>query len=216
MMAFWVEGAVIAGLAVMAGALYLRQRRGSKHRFIDNYRFLPGLLVKFRKRHPQLNEAQVKEVQSALKQYFNAAVMAKGKFVSMPSQVTDDLWHEFILFTRQYDGFCAKAFGRFLHHVPAEAMSRPDMAQEGIKRVWRYCCEMEGIDPKAPQRLPLLFAIDDMLGIENGFKYALDCRYGSGYCATDIGCGSGDNGCGSGESFSCGGSSCGSCGGGGD
>ena len=35
----------------------------------------------------------------------------------MPSQVTDDLWHEFILYTRNYEDFCRRAFGRF-RYVP--------------------------------------------------------------------------------------------------
>lgn len=42
----------------------------------------------------------------------------------MPSQVTDDLWHEFILCTRHYDAFCRRAFGGFLHHTPAVVLSR--------------------------------------------------------------------------------------------
>ena len=139
--------------------------------------------------------------------------------VSMPSQVVDDAWHEFILFTRAYDGFCRKALGRFLHHTPAEAMAAPTLAQEGIKRAWRLACVREGIDPKFPTRLPLIFALDAMLGISDGFTYTLECtdqRSGGcgGYCASHIGCGSGcagDSGADSGDS---GGSSCGGgCGG---
>jgi hypothetical protein len=78
----------------------------------------------------------------------------------MPSQVVDDAWHEFILFTRQYQQFCERGLGRFLHHTPAEAMRSPTDAQDGIKRAWRLACQRDGIDPKAPQSLPLLFALD--------------------------------------------------------
>lgn len=109
----------------------------------------------------------------------------------MPSQVTDDLWHEFILYTRSYDQFCKKAFGRFLHHTPAVVLSSSKMDNEGLRRVWWYSCKEENIDPKAATRLPLLFAIDKKLGIRNGFVYSADCKRtsssGSGDGATHCG-----------------------------
>jgi hypothetical protein len=121
--------------------------------------------------------------------------------VAMPSQVVDDAWHEFILFTRQYARFCRGAFGRFLHHTPAEAMRSPTQASDGIKRTWRLACAREGIDPRKPQRLPRLFAMDAALLIAGGFIYQLDClatgrdgAAGTGFCASDIGCGGGCSG----------------------
>ncbi|CAH0442450.1 glycine-rich domain-containing protein [Ralstonia pseudosolanacearum] len=40
----------------------------------------------------------------------------------MPSRVADDLWHAFILYTREYRDFCRRAFGKFLHHLPSAAL----------------------------------------------------------------------------------------------
>ncbi len=111
------------------------------------------------------------------------------------SQVADDAWHAFILHTRVYQDFCNKAFGRFLHHTPAEAMRTPTLATEGIRRAWRLACALEKINPEQPSRLPRLFALDGALSIPNGFRYDTRCRPGSGsYCASDIGCGSGCGG----------------------
>jgi hypothetical protein len=131
--------------------------------------------------------------------------------VSMPSQVVDDAWHEFILFTRHYDKFCRAAFGRFLHHTPAEAMVSATQATLGIKRAWRLACAHEGIDREKPDRLPRLFAIDAALLIAGGFVYQLDCLAGgmpgNAYCASHVGCGggcSGDSASGDGSS-GCGG-----------
>lgn len=134
----------------------------------------------------------------------------------MPSQAVDVAWHELILFTKTYQLFCKQAFGRFLHHIPAEAMSSPTQAQAGIKRAWRLACMQEGINPMHPARLPLLFAIDAMLKIPNGFYYALDCQSAGAYpyCGSHIGCGTdcaGTSGGDSGDSDS--GSCGGSCGG---
>lgn len=114
----------------------------------------------------------------------------------MPSQVVDEAWHNFILFTKEYKKFCNGTFGRFLHHIPAEAMTSRTYAQTGIKSTWRVCCQNEEINTKFPKRLPLLFSIDSLLKIEDGFKYSLNCSRSkdNSFCASDIGCaGGGDN-----------------------
>lgn len=187
----------------------LRKRKRSA--FIDSYPFHAAVVNKLREVRPELTPAQELMVFEALREYFHICNTAGRQMVSMPSQVVDDAWHGFILFTRGYRHFCRHAFGRFLHHTPAEAMQSPTLAQDGIKRAWRIACTREGIDPKTPSRLPRLFAIDAELNIANGFRYVTDCKdsrqtdgSGGAYCGSDIGCGggcsgdSGDSGCGGG------------------
>ena len=111
-----------------------------------------------------------------LRQFFIAYLMSGKRYVSMPSQVADDLWHEFILYTREYDAFCRRAFGTFLHHTPAVVLSEHRKSNEGLRRVWWYCCKYESIDPVNPTRLPLLFALDSKLNIPNGFVYHPQCE----------------------------------------
>jgi hypothetical protein len=156
----------------------------------------------------------------SLRSFFLISYKAKRKPVAMPSQVVDVAWHEFILFTKQYETFCKRAMGRFLHHTPTEAMKSRTTAQEGIKRAWRLACHLENINPKSPARLPMLFAIDADLEIADGFFYSKNCKdrnspnYGNDYCATHIGCSSSCSGASGDSSGSCG-SNCGSgCGGG--
>ena len=60
--------------------------------------------------------------------------MSGKRHISMPSQVADDLWHEFILYTRDYDAFCRRAFGGFLHHTPAVVLSEHRKSNEGLRR----------------------------------------------------------------------------------
>lgn len=198
-------------------AIYAIARQASQLRYIDAYRFHPAIRQKLKIKHPALSDAQLDNVFQGLRDYFYICNRAKRRMVAMPSQIVDDAWHEFILFTRSYDRFCNKAYGRFLHHTPAEAMTSPTSAQDGIKRAWRLACLKEKIPPKTPSRLPLLFALDTQLGIANGFMYSLNCIPGSrDYCASHIGCGGGcSTGCGSGGCNSDGGCS-GGCGGGGD
>lgn len=190
-----------------------KQKQKKRLHFIDAYRFHPAIKKKLLERHPQLSEADADLVFRGLRNYFRACNLAGRRMVSMPSQVVDDAWHEFILFTRAYQRYCKGALGRFLHHVPAEAMRTPTAAQEGIKRAWRLSCHLENINPRHPSRLPLLFEIDSKLNIRNGFKYSLNCRdrnaasFGTGFCASDISCSSGCGGGGCGGSSGCSGDS---------
>jgi hypothetical protein len=202
-------------LLVTAGVVVQRVWRSHAQQqrleMIRAYPFSQSMRLKFRDVRPDLDSAQEQQVFDGLRDYFILCAQARGRFVSMPSQVADDAWHAFILHTRVYQDFCNKAFGRFLHHTPAEAMSTPTLATEGIRRAWRLACALEKINPEQPSRLPRLFALDGALSIPNGFRYDTRCRPGSGsYCASDIGCGSGCGGGGVSESTGAG------CGGGGD
>lgn len=193
---------LLALTIIIAAIIYfVRSRPRRRAKYIDEFIFHPAVINKFREVRPDLTPEQEELVFAVLKDYFHIVNRAGRRMVSMPSQVVDDAWHAFILFTRGYQLFCNRAFGRFLHHTPAEAMSAPTQAGEGIKRAWRLACAHDGIDPKYPSRLPLLFSIDADLGIENGFFYTPNCRDGqqrlggSGYyCGSHIGCASGCGG----------------------
>lgn len=175
--------------------------KNDRTQFIDSYIFPQGIEKKLLEEHSHLNEDQIKLVIQGLREYFHICLTADKRSVAMPSQAVDFVWHEFILFTRLYDKFCYRAFGRFLHHVPTEAMVSNTTQDDGIKRAWRISCERENISPKKPTKLPLLFAIDDRMNISNGFNYKLNCKTKTGgrsdYCVTHIACASG---C-AGESF---------------
>ena len=188
---------VVVGLVLVALAFFWWRASQRKHHadFIDAFPYQRMLDRRLAEKRPELTPTQREMVFVGLKEFFHLCNLSGRRMVSMPSQVVDDAWHEFILFTRQYQRFCDQGLGRFLHHTPAEAMSSPTVAQDGIKRAWRLACARDGIDPKSPNRLPLLFAIDGMLGIANGFRYELNCmakgKAGDGYCASDIGCAGG-------------------------
>lgn len=172
-------------------AIYWRK---SRRRFIQNYTFKPMIKKRVLKTYPYLSDSDLDLVFKALRQYFELSLNTKNNLLAMPSQVVDVAWHEMILNTREYTRFCHNAFGKYLHHTPTEAMEKPQMAQESIKRVWRVCCEREGINPLSPSALPLLFEIDKKLNIEDGFKYTLFCNGNSDeYCAAHIACSGGKN-----------------------
>ncbi|GAB4256714.1 MAG: hypothetical protein Kow0065_05630 [Methylomicrobium sp.] len=190
---------IIFGIAASLFIYRLVERSNDKRRekYIDRYYFHKGIKAKLAQRYPNLSDQQLELILKGLREYFQVCRQARKKLVSMPSQAVDEAWHQFILSTRLYSEFCNKAFGYYLHHTPAEAMPTSTIAKEGIKRSWRLACAREKIDPRRPTQLPLLFAIDGLLAIPNGFFYQLNCREHAErrgntiYCAGDIACSTG-------------------------
>jgi len=58
-----------------------------------------------------------KEIEVELKRYFILTALNPSYDYGMAGSV-DDLWHTFILFTKEYKSFCETHIGRFLHHYP--------------------------------------------------------------------------------------------------
>lgn len=220
-----------ASLAGVSALLWRRQVKLKREAYIRSFVLPKGLFEKLMQTHPQLGSKECHLVAQGLRQFFLAHLKSGRKFVSMPSQVVDDLWHEFILYTRNYHHFCRHAFGRYLHHTPAVVLGKAQQDNGGLKRCWHFACLEENINPAKPSRLPLLFALDAKLNIPNGFIYTPDCSGvkrqddsgGAVHCGAELGCGDSGSGSGSdggsdGDGDGGGGSGCGGggCGGGGD
>lgn len=242
----WLVVGVWLALVVLwrARRQLLGMRNLRRERVIRDYMLPGGLFDALRQHHPHLQLKDCQLVAQGLRQFFLAYHKSGYRYVSMPSQVVDDLWHEFILHTRAYEEFCKKAFGRFFHHTPAAALGASAAAQSdtGLRRTWWHVCHEENLNPRSALRLPLLFALDAKLAIAQGFIYTLDCeglRRASSdtnpgavvHCGSDLGssiadgstsgCGGGNDSSGGadssgGDSNGCGGGGCGGgCGGGG-
>ena len=195
---FWRDhaawGTVVAVLACLGAAAALQAWTLSLRRQFVREARLPGFLVtKLRNTHPHLSAREADLVLHGLRQFFLAHLRSGFRFVAMPSRVVDDAWHEFILHTRGYENWCHTAFGKLLHHTPAEVLGRDPKRNDGLRRTWYWACKEESIDPRTPARLPLLFALDRKLGIAGGYSYVPDCRdidrqSGSGtHCGTSFG-----------------------------
>jgi hypothetical protein len=162
-------------LAVISAAQWQRQRLLKREAFIRHFALPPGLFDQLRRHHPQLTLKECQLVAHGLRQFFLAYLKSGMQQVSMPSQVADDLWHEFILYTKHYQAFCMQAFGRFFHHTPAVVLGSEKLSNAGLRRCWWHVCRDENINPRSPTRLPLLFALDAKLTIANGMRYVADC-----------------------------------------
>ena len=185
---------VIALVACLtAGVAFRAWELSQRRQFVREARLPTFLGPKLRAQYPQLTDRDVDLVLHGLRQFFMAYVRGGHQFVAMPSKVVDEAWHAFILHTRGYENWCAAAFGKLLHHTPAEVLGRDPKRNDGLRRTWYWACKEESIDPSKPTRLPLLFALDKKLGIAGGFSYVPDChdinrQSGSGaHCGTSFG-----------------------------
>jgi hypothetical protein len=163
-------------LSIALLVVWTRWRQAVRADYIRTYMFPKGLFDKLQAKRPGLTLKDCQLTARALRQFFLAYLKSGCQFVSMPSQVADDLWHELILYTRHYDEFCNKAFGQFMHHTPAVVLGADKQNNTGLRRCWWYACLDENINPRQPTRLPLLFALDAKLKVGDGFVYTPDCE----------------------------------------
>lgn len=165
--------AAAAGLGISYG-IYRKRKSTKRNEFLTNYQFPEYLHKKLAEKHPDLSRGDICTVFNALKDYFIIHARTTKHGIAMPSKIVDDAWHEFILVTKEYEHFCRNAFGRFIHHTPSEAMQSENSAQNSLKLAWKYACEQNKIDPKKPDRLPRLFALDARFNVKDGFTYTLN------------------------------------------
>jgi hypothetical protein len=189
----------------------LRHRR--RRAFIESYAFPPSLRDKLRERLD--SDDQVDVALEGLREWYLACLDAPGEMLGMPSRVVDLAWHEMILMTRAYHAFCERAFGHYLHHSPEAVMEEP--LDDSLARTLAV---LEGRSITAAG-VPLLFAIDGQLRVEDGFIWGDDdigrlrtfhahrsahlsprfagpgCSSGVSGCASG-GCSGGGGGCGGG------------------
>jgi hypothetical protein len=205
-------GAIFVALivAVALGKALSAWEQSLRRQFVRDAALPKFLVDKLIAAHPQLKRGDAELVLRGLRQFFIAYLRSGRQFVGMPSKVVDTAWHDFILHTQAYQLWCESAFGKLLHHTPAEVLKSNDAKRnDGLRRTWYWACKEESIDPRNPTRLPLLFALDKKFGIEGGFRYEANCKSigqasdSGSYCGSDFS--SGDGGA-SGDSAGFGGS----------
>lgn len=184
----------VPAMAVLAGFMLcvaLRAWQCSLRRqFIREAALPPFLRGKLREAFPHLSERDADLVLRGLRQFFMTHLRSGRRFVAMPSRAVDEAWHAHILHTEAYQRWCRAAFGRLLHHTPAEVLSRDARRNDGLRRTWYWACKEESIDPRRPIRLPLLFALDAKFAIAGGFHYVPDCSAIDRASGSDVYCGS--------------------------
>jgi hypothetical protein len=73
-------------------------------------------LIERFKRKLGLAEHEAHQLFADTKRYLYLCVV-EGKLLAPPS-VIDQGWHEFLMYTKDYQDFCLRYFGKFVHHTP--------------------------------------------------------------------------------------------------
>ena len=155
-------------------------------KYIQNYQISENVIFKFNLKRKLSPEQLIKTVE-ALKQFFMIyafQIQEKNyQKYAIPSKVADELWHEFMLSSKEYADFCQEAFGKFLHHTPDSSKSNKDLFQftkssfnkplnKDVLVTWDNLNKI-----KKNHKLymigtiPAIFALDSYLNIDDGFYY---------------------------------------------
>lgn len=97
------------------------------------YPIKPDILERVHATNPGFSDEYVNSLAQELKRYLALKAFLHGSSVPMFSKDVDEVWHAFILFTREYEQFCKETFGSFVHHVPTTKAEKLARTPESIK-----------------------------------------------------------------------------------
>ncbi|MBW7460703.1 hypothetical protein K0U00_42225, partial [Paenibacillus sepulcri] len=79
---------------------------------------------------PSMRDGEWQWLWFELKRYFLMCAIMRG--VPMYSEKVDEVWHEMLMFTREYEQFCIQLSGGFIHHAPHGDGAGPEQGE----RAW--------------------------------------------------------------------------------
>jgi hypothetical protein len=153
---------------------------------IDAWEPPASVLARFGYEHPGLDDEQLALVVAGLRQWLRLFVRARGAARAMPSPLVDDLWHELVLHTRDYESLCTDVLGKFLHHVPETAMPAAGVRAnrtDVLQATYAAAVADEGLPSGG---LPVLFRVDAEVTPGRGPRYLGFCG-GAYSCAAPLG-----------------------------
>ncbi|WP_423406673.1 hypothetical protein AABM38_12200 [Heyndrickxia sp. MSNUG] len=92
------------------------QKLRSKLEHALSYEYVNQVKIRFLSEHPEVSEDEFEWRMFELKRYFLLNSIMKN--TPMFSVKVDEIWHEMLMFTKQYEVFSNKYLGKMLHHTP--------------------------------------------------------------------------------------------------
>jgi hypothetical protein len=161
------------------------KKHEDKINFINNYNIHPIIVERcfkeLEKKYNIILEDEIKEgIILSLKDYFISRYYF-DKPSGMPSVLSDELWHTFIIYTTEYFSFCNELDG-YIHHAPEDIKPvksnnvKKNKESRVLSKLRTYvaCCQIENIDPFTTNELPLLFNIDLCVDFEEGKFHSIE------------------------------------------
>jgi hypothetical protein len=115
------------------------------------------------------------EHERELKRYLMMAALNPDANYGMAGQV-DNLWHTFILFTKEYAEFCNMVAGRFIHHVPSTDDAKKSDCAKGYNR---FLVDYKVIFRESPPKhvWPRIVKQDPAKHKQSGISCGTGCGY---------------------------------------
>jgi hypothetical protein len=99
-----------------------------------------------------------------------------GLHIDMSLVVIDEMWHNFVLFTKEYSAFCQRYFGYYLHHAPTT-----EAEERGHKDHLHALPRLERLQARKEQMRAQCEYIYDHLGNDTFVKWYLEYPKTYGY-----------------------------------
>jgi len=112
----------------------------------------------------EVTEEEAQDIFQETKKFLYVC-QADGIFIPDDLLILDEMWHNFILFTREYQAFCNRHFNRYFHHLPASKKEKEEQARKNLQ-------EPENARAVYAQKLEhIISTIYDQLGEETVIKW---------------------------------------------
>jgi hypothetical protein len=86
------------------------------------------------RKDPLLHESDYEWRLFELKRFFVMNAILQS--VPMYSSKVDEIWHEMLMFTKEYQNFCEKFVGRMIHHIPHVESENRHIENSEHERAW--------------------------------------------------------------------------------
>jgi hypothetical protein len=160
---------VTAYLIMLPPFLYFNWVEDRQHRFIQSYEFPASVKADLLIAAPSLTADSIAKILDGFKTYVLICRDYTDAIVAVPSTLVDCVWHSFLLSTQEYEYFCRRSLGRFLHHHPKGNKNADD--PYAIARAY---LGSKKYDNNALNALPTLFTIDHSFGYGDANRWHID------------------------------------------
>lgn len=92
-----------------------------------------------------------------------------GLMIDLPLVAIDEMWHNFVLFTREYTDFCNHYFGYYMHHAPVS-----EREDHESKEKYDSMTRPERIEARKALLRPQYEYIYDKLGKDTFIKWYIE------------------------------------------
>ncbi|MBD8893260.1 hypothetical protein [Roseibium litorale] len=86
---------------------------------------LSKVMDAFKKNHPDYSEEKLSRIETEFRRFFEVCGSHNVNYGTIDT--IDELFHTFILHTKEYVDFCNKAFGEYIHHTPKSIQEEPKL-----------------------------------------------------------------------------------------